>query len=419
LNSLARLTKSLKAKELVIGVAPVDYGSALDTCLSSVTTGFTTIMFEEDEWRVDEYNDSHNPFGVPMPMSLRRSKKFSVDVYGSKVGLTHVVFVCGDYFGLDRKEQKEYREALQRVGQWIPAGSGVLVVCLGRFEPGFIEFVAQPELSLGGMLKMQYDYRLALVTPYALRGGLAVTGDSETTAQFAADLVDDIGLADDVSQGGHSEIECLPVIEAAYTAANTMMLTEMRMMLAHMRHNATAALEFAELPLAEGIEPSFVAADEQERRALRYLLSHVGQVPKEMMARTMISNALPAHVTDRLSSELVNRDVVVQNASVVVVGDSRDPDTDEPSSWREQPLWRALERMKFHELHYYDVRRATNAEMRAQPLNMANIKEDGYDAAVIVTNHDSTKYDLIAKAVPLTLDCCGACSPDINGVVQV
>jgi UDP-N-acetyl-D-glucosamine dehydrogenase len=127
-----------------------------------------------------------------------------------------------------------------------------------------------------------------------------------------------------------------------------------------------------------------------------------------------VNNSLPAHVVDRLASGLNLQGKPLKDANILLVGVAYKPNVDDV---RESPALAIIQLLhrKLARVHYHDPlvprlhSRHLEHEMSSSELSAESIK--AADALVIVTNHRTVDYEMIARNAKLIVDTRNATAP--------
>ena len=121
-----------------------------------------------------------------------------------------------------------------------------------------------------------------------------------------------------------------------------------------------------------------------------------------------INQRMPEIVVDRVASALNEGGKPLKNAKVLVVGIAYKPDVDDI---RETPAAAIIEDLHARgaSVQYHDPHIAEFPEMRKYDIELSSVplttqSLDSYDAVLIVTNHTSNDWDLIAMNAQLVID---------------
>jgi UDP-N-acetyl-D-glucosamine dehydrogenase len=214
--------------------------------------------------------------------------------------------------------------------------------------------------------------------------------------------------------------EATKLLENIFRAVNIAMVNELKVVFQKMGIdiwevvNAAKTKPFGYMPFYPGpglgghcipIDPFYLTWKAREYGVTTRFIELAGE----------INTSMPGYVVARLLEALSDRGKALKNAKVLLVGLAYKKDVDDV---RESPaftLWELLEergaKVSYADPHVAAVPRtrehAKYAGIKAVPITQAAL--EGFDAAVIVTDHTGVNYELIVRQAALTVDTRNAC----------
>jgi len=141
---------------------------------------------------------------------------------------------------------------------------------------------------------------------------------------------------------------------------------------------------------------------------LTWKAKEVGMPTRFIELAGEINQKMPAIVVDKVASALNDDGKSIQNASVLIIGVAYKPDVDDI---RETPAVFIIEDLiaRGANVQYHDPLVSVFPKMRGHDVNLSSIAIDAkllseFDAVLVVTNHSSIDWDLIAMNAKLVID---------------
>jgi len=121
-----------------------------------------------------------------------------------------------------------------------------------------------------------------------------------------------------------------------------------------------------------------------------------------------VNNNQPYYVMDRLIRALNHNCLSIVGANILVVGVSYKPNIDD---MRESPALKIMElllkekaKIAYHDPYNPVIPPSRKYDYKLASVDPAQVEDEFYEAAVIVTDHDNVDYELILKKAKIVLD---------------
>ena len=246
-----------------------------------------------------------------------------------------------------------------------------------------------------------------------------VGGFTPECGEFARELYVRAGLSI-VQVATARTAEAVKLLENIFRSVNIAMVNELKIVFEKMGIdiwevvNAAKTKPFGYMPFYPGpglgghcipIDPFYLTWKAREFNVATRFIELAGE----------INTAMPRHVVTRLMEALSDRGRALKGAKVLLLGLAYKKDVEDV---RESPafvLWELLQErganVMFHDPFVAVVpptrEHAQFAGIKSEPLSEDFLKN--IDAALIVTDHSSVDYEMVARCAPLTVDTRNAC----------
>lgn len=421
-SASAELRSKIENKTATIGIVGMGY-VGLPLAVAVFDAGYPVIGFDVDDKKI-EHLDNGTPYlehlGSDFARDFAESDRFVGTTDASILANADIISLCvptplGSHNEPDLTYVLDSTRAVAKILR-----KGQLVVLESTTYPGTTRDEMLPILEESG-LKHGEDFFLAYSPEREdpgrksettqsipkLVGGIDETSGSLAHA-FYSTVVDNAHLV------SSAEIaESAKLLENIYRAVNIALVNEMKLILEKLDIDiwevvdAAATKPFGFQPFYPGpglgghcipIDPFYLTWKAQEAGMPTRFIELAGEINQRM----------PEIVVDRVASALNDGGKPLKNSRVLVVGIAYKPDVDDI---RETPAAAIVDDL--HDrgalVEYHDPHVAEFPEMRKHDIDLTSVpltaKSLGsYDAVLIVTNHTSIDWDLIATNAQLVID---------------
>jgi UDP-N-acetyl-D-glucosamine dehydrogenase len=207
--------------------------------------------------------------------------------------------------------------------------------------------------------------------------------------------------------------EAAKILENTYRAVNIAMVNELKVVFDRMNIDVWEVIEAAKTkpfgfqafypgPGLGGhcipIDPFYLSWKAREYDINSHFIELAGE----------INNHMPYYVIDKIMRALNSRGCPIVGASILVIGVAYKPNVDD---MRESPALKVMDLLKkegarvdYYDPHIPSLPKTRKYDMELHSVNIKKLKNDQYDAAVIVTDHDDVKYDWLLKKAGIIID---------------
>ena len=420
-NFLGKVTD----RSLVVGIIGLGY-VGLPLMLACVAAGFRVIGFDINTRHVASLNGGHSPLdhiADAAIASARQAHLFEATTDLARLDEPDVVLIC-----VPTPLGKHHEPDLSYVAVTTEAiaarlRSGQLIVLESTTYPGTTAELCRPVLERGG-LKSGTDFFLAFSperedpgnAQHSTRSIPKVVGGDGPLALELASAFYSSWAAKIVPVSSLATAEAVKITENVFRAVNIALVNELKMIYSAMGIDifevidAAATKPFGFMPFYPGpglgghcipIDPYY----------LTWRAKVFGINTRFIELAGEINGQMPRYVMDRLAEELDRRaGVALSRAKVLVIGVAYKKNV---SDTRESPglviLERLLERgtaVDFHDPHVAEIpltrEHATLAGRRSVALTAEMVA--GYDAVLVLTNHDRVDWKLLETHARLVVD---------------
>ena len=421
-SDLARRFADRKATVGIVGMGYV----GLPLMLAATASGFRVLGFDIDLVKIEGLNAGRSPLkhiGDAPVQAARAAGLFEATADLTRSAEAEAILICVPTpLGPHREPNLGFVESTTRaIAPHLRQGQ--LIVLESTTWPGTTREVMKPILEAGG-LRSGVDFFLAYSPEREDPGNIdfetsripkVVGGDGPAALLLAQALYDQL-VVKTVPVSSPETAEAVKLTENIFRAVNIALVNELKLVFTSMGIDIFEVIEaartkpFGYMPFYPGpglgghcipIDPFYLTWKAQEFGIRTRFIELAGE----------INTAMPRFVVDRLA-EAVDRRLGkgLSAARVLVVGLAYKKNVDDI---RESPAFAVLELLEargadvaYHDPHVAVIPRtrehASLAGRRSVPLDPASLR--GFDAAVIVTDHDAVDYEALVAGCPLVVD---------------
>lgn len=419
------LARRFADREATVGIVGMGY-VGLPLMLAATASGFRVLGFDIDLVKIEGLNAGRSPLkhiGDAPVQAARASGLFEATADLARSAEAEAILICVPTpLGPHREPNLGYVESTTRaIAPHLRRGQ--LVVLESTSWPGTTREVMKPILEAGG-LRSGVDFFLAFSPEREDPGNIdfetsripkVVGGDGPAALLLAQALYDQL-VVKTVPVSSPETAEAVKLTENIFRAVNIALVNELKLVFTSMGIDIFEVIEaartkpFGYMPFYPGpglgghcipIDPFYLTWKAQEFGIRTRFIELAGE----------INTAMPRFVVDRLA-EAVDRRLGkgLSATRVLVVGLAYKKNVDDI---RESPAFAVLELLEargadvaYHDPHVAVIPRtrehASLAGRRSVPLDPASL--GGFDAAVIVTDHDAVDYEALVAGCPLIVD---------------
>jgi UDP-N-acetyl-D-glucosamine dehydrogenase len=415
----------LASRNAVIAVIGLGYvGLPLSLCASRA--GFRVLGFDTNPQRVCDINESHSPLCHITNASVaeaRKENRLTATCDPSSLSQADAILVCVPTpLGAHLEPDLSFVEqTMQMLAATLRPGQ--LIVLESTTYPGTTSEVVKPLLESSG-LRSGHDFFLAYSPERADPGNAdfdtalipkVVAGDGKDAQQLACLLYDQL-VSRTIPVSSLETAEAVKLTENIFRAVNIALVNELKVVFSALQVDifevvdAAKTKPFGYMPFYPGpglgghcipIDPFYLTWKARELGIRTRFIELAGEINTNM----------PRYVTERLRHELDYRfGKALRGARVLVLGLSYKKNVDD---MRESPaltimdlLDRTGAKVDYYDPHFPIIppsrRHAALAGKASVPFEDYILA--GYDAAVIITDHDDTDYATLLRFSKLVLD---------------
>lgn len=426
-----RLVDRVKQRDFTIGIIGLGY-VGLPLALTATERGFRVLGFDVEQARVAQIMTGstvikHIP-GDSFAEAIEEGR-FEATADMSRLGEPDAILIAVPT-PLEKHQDPDltYVESSTRA---IAAAlrPGQLIVLESTTWPGTTREVMQPILEAGG-LKAGTDFYLAYSperedpgNPKFSNAGIpkVVGADDPVSLGFASSLYDTL-VAGTVPVSSSATAEAVKLTENIFRSVNIALVNELKLIFDKMGINVWEVIEaakskpFGYMPFYPGpglgghcipIDPFYLTWKAREFETTTRFIELAGQ----------INTAMPHYVVARLAETLDRRTGRGLNgARILMIGMAYKKNVDD---LRESPALKLLELIEdrgstvdYHDPHIPEVMRTRDhpkvAGRRSVDLGAEAIA--GYDAVLVVTDHDDVDWGHIVEHAQLVIDTRNVCA---------
>jgi len=420
-----QLENRLHGQAARIGIIGMGY-VGLPLALAAGGAGFTVLGFDIDPAKVGLLNAGRSPLehlGHAAIAALRRSGRFAASGDFTRLGEMEVVVICVPTpLGRHQEPDLSFVENTART----IAGHlrrGQLVILESTTYPGTTREIVKPILETSG-LRSGTDFFLAYSPEREDPGNRDFTtsriprlvgGDGEVARDLACAFYG--RFVEHVVPVSSPEVaEAAKLTENIFRAVNIALVNELKLVFQRMGIDifevieAAATKPFGYMPFWPGpglgghcipIDPFYLGWRAREFGIATKFIELAGEINRMM----------PAYVVGRLAEELDRRFARGLNgARILLLGVAYKKNVDDT---RESPafaIWNLLRErgaeVAYHDPHVPEIpetrEHAALAGVPSVPLTPETLA--GFDAVLIVTDHDAVDYHMLGEHAPLVVD---------------
>jgi UDP-N-acetyl-D-glucosamine dehydrogenase len=417
-----KLIAAINNREVVVGIIGLGY-VGLPLAREFLKQDFTLLGFDVDEAKVAKINRGESYIkhidANFLKMYVMDKKTFSATPDFSRLKEVDFILICvptplDDHYNPDLSY---VLNSTRIISQHLRKGQ--VVVLESTTYPGTTEEEMLPILESSG-LKVGEDYYLGysperedpgnkeFVTSRIPKVVSAVSGDGlDVLTALYGQIVTVIPVS------STRVAESSKILENTYRAINIALINELKVIFDRMDIDIWEVIEAAKTkpfgfqafypgPGLGGhcipIDPFYLTWKAKEYDIHTHFIELAGE----------INNTMPYFVIEKTMKALNARGRSIVGAEILVVGVAYKPDIDD---MRESPALKVIDLLlkEGAVVAYYDPYIPTLPQTRKYQLDLSSVdlaetRDDRYDAAVIITNHSSIDYPLLLKKAKILID---------------
>ncbi len=417
-----KIIKRIKSKKALIGIIGMGY-VGLPLAREFLSKGFKVTGFDLDPEKVKKLNNGksyikHISSDFIKEYSVKK-KTLSATSEFSKLKEMDFILICvptplDDHFNPDLSYVVKSTES---VAEFLKKGQ--VVILESTTYPGTTEEVMLPILEKTGK-KVGKDFYLGYSperedpgNPDFRTGTIpkVVSAISKDGKEIVKALYDEI--VESVPVTSPKVAEASKILENTFRAINIALVNELKMVFDRMDIdvweviNAAKTKPFGFKAFYPGpglgghcipIDPFYLSWKAKEKDIHTHFIELAGE----------INNSMPYYVADKLLRTLNTKGIPLKNAKILIVGVAYKSDVDD---MRESPALKVMEILSKEgcRINYYDpyipilpATRKYKFDLRS--IDIEKVKENYYDAAMIITDHSDVDYKNIAKKAKIVID---------------
>lgn len=416
------LFKKVHNKSAVIGIIGLGYvGLPLGICAHG--EGFNVIGLDLDVKKVKSINDGKSYIHHISEKDIKeisKSDKFTPTTDMSKINDCDVIIMCVPT-PLNKHREPDMSYVKDTTNTILPyLKSGHMVILESTTYPGTTKDLIKPILEKSG-LKSGKDFFLSY-SPEREDPGNAkystqkipkvVGGDGESACKIANEFYTKIGVTT-VPVSSTETAEAVKLTENIFRSINIALVNELKIVFDSMGIDIWEVIDAAKtkpfgfMPFYPGpgygghcipIDPFYLTWKAREFGHNTRFIELAGE----------INTLMPNYVIEKLAQSLDERfKKGINGSKILIVGLSYKKNVDDI---RETPSFVLMEKLKKRgaELSYYDPYVPEILPMREHKdfigMKRSDPPFEGFDAALISTDHDNIDYKLLVEQVPLVID---------------
>jgi UDP-N-acetyl-D-glucosamine dehydrogenase len=431
-----RLHQRIAQREARVAVLGLGY-VGIPLALAFVDAGFPVLGFDTDTAKCDALNAGTSYLEHVDAGRIRRALedgRFEATSDGARLAEADALLICVPTPLDDNREpdMTYVRRSTETIAATLREGR--LVVLESTTYPGTCAELVKPILDSSGLV-LGEQYFLAYSPEredpgnpdFGTRDIPKVVGGVDSISGDLAQALYESVVVEIVRVSDAATAEATKLLENVFRAVNIALVNELKLVFERLGVDIWEVLDAAEtkpfgfLRFDPGpgwgghcipIDPFYLAWKARRHGINPRFIELAGQLNVEM----------PGHVVGRLQKALGGEDL--RNRKILLLGLAYKRNVADP---RESPAFEILSRLSAAgaEVDYHDpyFERAPKMrtwahlpEMRSVPLEASSIA--GYDALVLVTDHDGVDYDLVLEHANLIVDTRGALPKESANVVR-
>lgn len=428
-NHASELSEKIKAKTAVVGIVGLGYvGLPLADALH--TGGLRVLGFDVDPSKITNLEQGVNylkHLGADMTERLSVSDKFAATTDFSRLDEADVILVCvptpvGPHLEPDLTYVLKTAESIGarlRPGQLVVLESTTYPgTTSGDFVPAMLKAAKD---NNRGAFTLGEDVFVAFSPEREDPGRKSHTtttipklvgGTDAVSTQLACDAYKH-GVKEVVPVSSAEVAEAAKILENVFRAVNIALVNELKTVFDTMGIDvwevikAASTKPFGFMPFYPGpglgghcipIDPFYLTWKAREHGCVTRFIELAGEINRRM----------PEYVVDRTAEALNDDQKSVKGSNIIVVGLAYKPNVDDT---RETPAAEIIELLAHRgaNISYHDPHVPSFPSMRNYKFDMNSVSLDqatleGADCVLIVTDHEITDWDAIAKHARLVVD---------------
>jgi UDP-N-acetyl-D-glucosamine dehydrogenase len=416
------LIRNIKNRTVSIGIIGLGY-VGLPLAREFLKKNFTIYGFDNDESKIERINRGksyikHIKDDFLMEFVIQK-KRFIATGDFSKLRDVDIILICvptplDDHYNPDLSYVKN---SIKIISQYLKKGH--VIVLESTTYPGTTEEELLPILASSGK-KVGEDFYLGY-SPEREDPGNPTFTTSDIPKVISA--ISSNGLEVLKELYGHivnvvpvsspKVAEASKILENTYRAVNIALVNELKIVFDRMNVDIWEVIEAAKTkpfgfqafypgPGLGGhcipIDPFYLTWKAKEVDLYTHFIELAGE----------INNNMPYHVINKIIKALNSIKISIVEAKILVVGVAYKPDIDD---MRESPALKVIDILLKEKaiISYYDPYIASLPETRKykftyKSVELTNLHEEEFDAAVIITNHSNIDYQLLMKKAKIVID---------------
>jgi len=416
------LIEKIKNRETVVGIIGLGY-VGLPLAREFLKKDFSVLGFDLDNDKIHQLNSGKSYIKHIGDDFLKKfvidKKRFSATPDFSRLTEVDFILICvptplDDHYNPDLTYVLDSTGIISRYLR-----KGQAVVLESTTYPGTTEEEMLPLLEKTGM-KVGEDFYLGY-SPEREDPGNKEFETGDIPKVLSAVTKDGV----EVLKALYSEIvkvvpvsspkiaEASKLLENTYRAVNIALVNELKIIFDHMDIDVWEVIEAAKTkpfgfqafypgPGLGGhcipIDPFYLTWKAKEYDIHTHFIELAGE----------INNTMPYYVVEKVTKALNAVGYPMRGARVLVIGVAYKPDVDD---MRESPALKVIDLLKKEDaiVEYYDpyipeLPKTRKYTFDLQSVNIEEIPDNQYDAAIIVTNHSGVDYNRLLKKAKIIID---------------
>jgi UDP-N-acetyl-D-glucosamine dehydrogenase len=416
------LIEKIKNRDAVVGIIGLGY-VGLPLAREFLKKDFTILGFDLDEEKIKKLSLGTSYIKHIESSFLKEyvldKKKFRVTANFSRLDETDIIIICvptplDEHFNPDLSY---VLDSTRVISMYLRTGQ--VVILESTTYPGTTEDEMLPILKESG-LRAGVDYCLGY-SPEREDPGNPKFGTGDIPKVISAMSADGLEVLDAL----YSQIvevvpvsspriaEAAKILENTYRAVNIAMVNELKVVFDRMNIDVWEVIEAARTkpfgfqafypgPGLGGhcipIDPFYLSWKAREYDIHTHFIELAGE----------INNNMPYFVIDKIMRALNSRGHSIVGAKILVIGVAYKPNVDD---MRESPALKVIDLLNkegvtvdYYDPHIPSLPRTRKYHMELNSVDLNKVKNDQYDAAVIVTDHNDVDYNLLMTKADIIID---------------
>jgi UDP-N-acetyl-D-glucosamine dehydrogenase len=426
-----QLEAKFNRRSAVVGIVGMGY-VGLPLMLASVATGYSVVGFDTDPEKISKLNAGHSYLKhiatEHIAAAVGRGRLRATNSFEEIKGVDAIIICVPTPLTLNREPDLSFIErTAQSIAPYLRKGH--LVVLESTSWPGTTTEFLKPILECGG-LRSGEDFFLAFSPEREDPGNLqfstrtipkVVGGDDATANKLAAALYSSI-VERVVTVSSAKAAEAVKLTENIFRAVNIALVNELKVIYDAMGIDVWEVIEAAKTkpfgftPFYPGpglgghcipIDPFYLTWKAREYEITTRFIELAGE----------INTRMPHYVVDKLAYALDQRfSRGLRNSKILILGIGYKKNVDDT---RESPALKLIDlieargaRVDFYDPHVSVIPKTREHAHLAGRCGISWTARNlgGFDAALIVTDHDAVDYLELCRLAPLVIDTRNACA---------